>query len=144
MSLIKNEQKAPKNQPNDEKKTKKEERRKVYIEAPTCKHCGKKHLAKAEDKCWNLEKNKDFHPSNQKSLKSSQRSMGPMLESETWQPRKVLLNKVNTIHTYLTTTNYWAPLYKAEEDNHIEDSNITKVVQSIANTNSNKSTHRVE
>jgi hypothetical protein len=69
MSLIKNEQKAPKNQQNDEKKKKKEERCKAYNEAPTCKHCGKKHLAKAEDKCWNLEKNKDSHPSNQKSLK---------------------------------------------------------------------------
>jgi hypothetical protein len=51
MSLIKNEQKAPKNQPNDEKKKKQEERCKKYNEAPTCKHCRKGHLAKAEDKC---------------------------------------------------------------------------------------------
>jgi hypothetical protein len=61
-----------------------------------------------------------------------------MLESETWQPGKVILNKENTIHTYLKTTNYWAPLHEEEDDDHIEDSNITKVVQSIANTNSNK------
>jgi hypothetical protein len=67
-----------------------------------------------------------------------------MLESETWQPGKVILNKVNTIHTYLTTTNYWAPLHKAEEDDHIEDHNLTKVVQSIANANSNKWTRWVE
>ncbi len=69
MSLIKNEQKTPKNQPNDEKKKKQEGRRKAYSEAPTCKHCRKKHLAKAEDKCWELEKNKDSRPSNWKSLK---------------------------------------------------------------------------
>jgi hypothetical protein len=64
-----------------------------------------------------------------------------MLESETWQPRKVISNKVNTIHTYLTTTNYWAPLYETGEDDHIEDRNIPTVVQSIANTKSNKWTH---
>jgi hypothetical protein len=50
----------------------------------------------------------------------------------------VILNKVNTIHTYLTTTNYLAPLSETEEDDNIEDSNIPKVVQSIANTKSNK------
>jgi hypothetical protein len=69
MSLIKNEQKAPNNQLNDEKKKKQEERCKWYNNAPICKHCGKKHLAKAEDKCWELEKNKDSRPSNWKSAK---------------------------------------------------------------------------
>jgi hypothetical protein len=64
MSLIKNEQEAPKNQPTDEKKKKKEERHKAYNAASTCKHCRKKHLSKAEDKCWELAKNKDSHPSN--------------------------------------------------------------------------------
>jgi hypothetical protein len=48
------------------------------------------------------------------------------------------------IHTYLTTTNYWAPLHETEEDDHIENTNIPKVVQSIANTKSNKWTHWVE
>jgi hypothetical protein len=67
-----------------------------------------------------------------------------MLESETWQTGKVILNKVNTIQTYLTTTNYWASLHKTEEDDHIEDSDIPKVVQSIANTKSNKQMHWVE
>jgi hypothetical protein len=61
-----------------------------------------------------------------------------------WQPGKVISNKVNTIHTYLTTTNYWVPLHKTEEDDHIEDSNIPKVVQSIANMKSNKWTCQVE
>jgi hypothetical protein len=138
MSLIKNEQKAPKNQSNDENKKKQEERCKKYNDAPICKHCQKKHLAKAEDKCWEQEKNKNSRPSNWKSAKSTQRCAGPMLESETWQPGKVILNKVNTTHTYLATTNYWAPLHKAEEDDHTKDSNITKAVQSIANTKSNK------
>jgi hypothetical protein len=71
MSLIKNEQKAPQNQPNDERKKKREERCKAYNEAPICKHCRKKYLGKAEDECWELEKNRDSRPSNWKSLKST-------------------------------------------------------------------------
>jgi hypothetical protein len=71
MSLIKSEQKAPNNQLNDEKNKKREERRKWYNNAPICKHCEKKHPAKAEDKCWELEKNKDSHPSNWKSAKNT-------------------------------------------------------------------------
>jgi hypothetical protein len=63
--------KAPKNQPNNETKKKQEERHKAYNEAPICKHCGKKHFTKAEDECWELEKNKDSHPSNCKSSKST-------------------------------------------------------------------------
>jgi hypothetical protein len=50
----------------------------------------------------------------------------------------VISYKVNTVHTYLTTTNYWALLYETEEDEHIEDSNIPIAVQSIANMKSNK------
>jgi hypothetical protein len=67
-----------------------------------------------------------------------------MLKSEMWQLGKMISNKVNTIHTYLTTTNYWAPLHETEEDDHIEDSIIPKVVQSIANMKSNKWTHWIE
>ncbi len=57
MSLIKNNQQAPNNQSNNKNKKKMEERHKKYNDAPVCKHCGKKHLAKPEDKCWELEKN---------------------------------------------------------------------------------------
>ncbi len=71
MSLIKNEQKAPNNQLNNGKKKRQEERRKRYNNAPICKHCGKKHPAKVEDECWELEKNKASHPSNCKSAKST-------------------------------------------------------------------------
>jgi hypothetical protein len=71
MSPIKNNQQAPNNQSNDEKKKKREERCKKYNGAPICKHCGKKHPAKPEDKCWELEKNKDSRPSNWKSAKST-------------------------------------------------------------------------
>ncbi len=56
----------------------------------------------------------------------------------------MISNKVNTIHTYLTTTNYRAQLHKTEEDDHIDDSNKPKVVQSIANMKSNKWRHWVE
>jgi hypothetical protein len=34
-----------------------------------------------------------------------------------------MLNKLNTTHTYLATTNYWVSLHKAEEDDHVEDVN---------------------
>jgi hypothetical protein len=71
MPLIKNKQKTPNNQSNNERKKRQEERRKRYNEAPICKHCGRKHPAKAEDECRELEKNKDSCPSNWKSAKST-------------------------------------------------------------------------
>jgi hypothetical protein len=71
MALIKNEKKESGNQSKDEKKTKREERRKKFNDAPVCKHCGKKHPTKEEDECWELDKNKDSRPSNWKSTKST-------------------------------------------------------------------------
>jgi hypothetical protein len=71
MSLIKNDKKEPNGQSKEEKKKKREERRKQYNDEPVCKHCNKKHPAKAEDECWELEKNKDFCPTNWKSAKSN-------------------------------------------------------------------------
>jgi hypothetical protein len=56
---------------DEEKKKKRDEKRKKYNDAPICKHCGKKHPTKAEDDCWELEKNKDSRPSNWKSAKST-------------------------------------------------------------------------
>ena len=67
-----------------------------------------------------------------------------MLESETWQPGKVISNKIKTNHTYLATTNYWAPLHETEEDDNIEEIKQIKTVQPITNTNSNKLTRRIE
>jgi hypothetical protein len=53
--------------------------------------------------------NKASRPVNWKSSKSTWRCAGP-IESETWQPGTVISkNKITTNHTYLTTTNYWAP-----------------------------------
>ena len=71
LSLIKNEKKEPNSQSNDEKKKKRKERCKKYNDAPVCKHCGKKHPAKAEDECWDLKKNKDSCPADWKSPKST-------------------------------------------------------------------------
>jgi hypothetical protein len=71
MSLIKNDKKEPTGQSNDEKKKKREERRNKYNDAPVCKHCSKKHPTKKEDESWELEKNKDSHPANWTSTKSS-------------------------------------------------------------------------
>ena len=71
MSLIKSEKKEPAKQSDEEKKKKREERRKKYNDAPVCKNCGKKHPNKAEDDCWELEKNKASRPANWKSTKST-------------------------------------------------------------------------
>jgi hypothetical protein len=62
-----------------------------------------------------------------------------------WQPGKVIPNKINTVHTYLATTNYWAPLHEAEEED--DSANQTKAIptaQTITNTKSNKWTRRIE
>ena len=56
---------------NEDKNKKRDEKRKKYNDAPICKHCGKKHPTKAEDECWELEKNKDSRPSNWKSAKNT-------------------------------------------------------------------------
>jgi hypothetical protein len=56
----------------------------------------------------------------------------------------VISKKINTTCTYLATTNYWAPLHEAEEDKNVRETNTIKAVQPIANTKSNKWTHRVE
>ena len=71
MSLIKNEKKEPGKQSDEEKKKKREERNKRYNDAPVCKNCGKKHPSKAEDECWELEKNKASRPATWKSMKST-------------------------------------------------------------------------
>ena len=49
-------------------------------------------------------------------------------------------------HTYLTTTNYWAPLNDDtdEEKDDIEQINIIPTKQPIVNTKSNKWTRRIE
>ena len=56
---------------DEEKKKKRKEKRKKYNNTPVCKNCGKKHPSKAEDECWELDKNKASHPSSWKSTKST-------------------------------------------------------------------------
>ncbi len=55
-------------------------------------------------------------------------------------------NKITTNHTYLTTTNYWAPLNDdtEENDNDIKQINHITTTQSIAHTRSNKWTRQIE
>jgi hypothetical protein len=71
--------------------------------------------------------------------------VGPQEETETWQPGKVLLNKISTNNTYLATTIFLAPLEIDEEDNKQskEEINIinTKATKQIK---TNKWTQRVE
>jgi hypothetical protein len=71
--------------------------------------------------------------------------VGP-IESETWQPGTVILkNKLTMNHTYLTTTNYWAPLNDdTDEEKDDIEMNIIPVKQPIVNTKSNKWTRRIE
>jgi len=72
MMLLLKENKSPANKATDEeKKKKRDEKKKKYNDAPVCKNCGKKHPSKAEDECWELEKNKDSCPSTWKSVKST-------------------------------------------------------------------------
>ncbi len=77
LSLINNKKKEPGKQSDKENKKKCDEHRKKFNEAPVCKNCGKKHPAKAEDECWELEKNKDSCPSNWKSTKAPEGEQGP-------------------------------------------------------------------
>ncbi len=53
--------------------------------------------------------------------------------TETWQPGKVLLNKIKTNNTYLATTNFCAPLETEEEDNKQSEEKIN-----IINTKATK------
>jgi len=72
MMLLLKENKTPTPKATDEeKKKKRDDKRKKYNDAPVCKHCGKKHPSKAEDECWELEKNKDSRPATWKSTKST-------------------------------------------------------------------------
>ncbi len=78
MALVKSENKPSENKPltnnNDIPKggrKKREERCKMYNNAPICKYCNRKHPAKKEEKCWELQANAASHPSYWKSFKST-------------------------------------------------------------------------
>ena len=72
MMLLLKDNRPPTNKVTDEeKKEKLDEKRKKYNDAPVCKNCEKKHPSKAEDECWELEKNKASRPSAWKSTKST-------------------------------------------------------------------------
>jgi hypothetical protein len=125
MSLIKNVKKEPSSQTSNKKKKQQEERRKKYNNAPVFKNCGKKHPDKANDECWELENIKTLsHPTG--NLPSV-----PEVESETWQPGKVISNKIKPNRSHLATTNYWAPLHKAEVDDDVKQINQASKVQSL-------------
>jgi hypothetical protein len=71
MLLLKENKNSNINVTNEEKNKKRQEKQKKYNDATICKHCGKKHPSTTEDECWELEKNKDSHPSTWKSNKSN-------------------------------------------------------------------------
>jgi hypothetical protein len=52
--------------------------------------------------------------------------VGPTLEAETWNPGRVLTNKINMNHTYLNDMSYCAPLdnnNEEEEEEKIDNAN---------------------
>jgi hypothetical protein len=72
--------------------------------------------------------------------------VGSSIESETWQPGKVIANKLNTNITYPAATNYWTPLYK-NDDKEEPKEEIQKLQQSTKaeqQPKSNKWTQRIE
>ena len=72
MTLLIKENKTPNvSATNAENKKTRNKKLKKYNKAPVCKHCGKKHPYKAEEECWELEKNKDSCPSWWKLTKST-------------------------------------------------------------------------
>jgi len=74
MSLLKDKTNTPTNPTNsmnEEKKKRREERQKKFTNTPVCKHCGEKHPSKAEDECWELDKNAASHPPSWKPTKSN-------------------------------------------------------------------------
>jgi hypothetical protein len=74
MVLVKSENKPPLNNNDMSKggrKKRSEERCKMYNNAPICKHCNRKHPAKKEEECWELEANAVSCPLNWKSSKST-------------------------------------------------------------------------
>ena len=74
MSLVKDKTITPINPTNqtcEEKKKKREEKQKKFLNAPICKHCGKKHPSKKEDECWELDKNAASRPASWKPTKST-------------------------------------------------------------------------
>jgi hypothetical protein len=68
------------------------------------------------------------------------------MESETWQPGKVILNKIKVNHAYLATTNYWAPLYNEPEEDKQPSNQINhlKETQPIVTSKTNKWTRRIK
>jgi hypothetical protein len=71
MLLLKENKNSKINVTKEEKNKKRQEKQKKYNAAPICKNCGRKHPSKAEDECWELEKNNDSCPSTWKPNKSN-------------------------------------------------------------------------
>jgi hypothetical protein len=62
-----------------------------------------------------------------------------------WQPGKVLINKIDTNHTYLKTTNYWDPLDEDDKKQQEEETNsIKQQPTTMQKSKIDKWTRRVE
>ncbi len=111
---------------SDEKKKKREEKCQKYKDAPIC-------TAKVEDECWELEKNAASCPANWTSSKSTRGCTWFTIETEKWQPGKVL-DKIKINHTYPEATNYWTPaLDTINEEDEEEINNTSQKAPEIQN-----------
>jgi hypothetical protein len=74
MALVKSENKPPTNNNDMSKRERnkiRDEKCKMYYNAPICKHCNKKHPAKKEEECWEPGANAASRPSYWKPSKST-------------------------------------------------------------------------
>jgi hypothetical protein len=70
--------------------------------------------------------------------------VGLTIETETWQPGKVMTNKINTDHTFPDSTNYWAPLEDNNKEKQDKEINIIKQANTEQNPKPNKWKQRIE
>jgi hypothetical protein len=69
------------------------------------------------------------------------------IESEMWQPGKVISKKLNTNITYPAATNYWTPLYENDNEEEPKEEETLMIQQSLKaeqQPKSNKWTRRIK
>jgi hypothetical protein len=130
------------NQPNtdEEKKEIHEERKQKFKDAPACKYCGKKHPYKKEEECWVLKANAASQLANWKPTKNTSEIAGSLIETEFWQPGKVIDNIEN--HTHLEFKNYWTPLEEEEDKAEKEEASSHSIHKTEIKISNNKPRNR--
>lgn len=78
-----------------------------------CPHCGRQKKKAVEDKCWDLESNKEKVPKWWNPKNTGQNVGHIPVELElSWAPGKVIINKIDENFWNLKATlNYWDPFH---------------------------------